>query len=217
MTFQFPPTKYEIVTPRLVIRNAIEQDAQAIIDLMCKVENLPVGETEGLTGQTIESMIARIGRWNKTAAEGKNAFLSIALRDTNQVVGYMGYNCFRSEEEYDGTIPERETPLPGVEGRYLTDLGVTIDYRERRKGYSSEVICACIEFAFKAIGCRVVRLETSPTNEPWRAHMRSLGLGGLEEHGALSYAHPVGWLWRVDEDAWQNAKAGLKAQGKWPL
>ncbi|KAK9773879.1 putative Gcn5-related n-acetyltransferase [Seiridium cardinale] len=218
MAFSFPPEKYEITGPRLVIRNAIPQDAQALVDLMGKVENLPEGATEAMTGLTIESMVERMGRWNKSASEGKNAFLSIALRDTNEVVGYMGFNCFRSKAEFDGTEPERDLPLPGLEGRYLTDLGVSIDYRQRRRGYSTETICASIEFASETLGCQVVRLETGLANEPWRGLMRYIGFGELEQKDKVSYGnHPIGWLYRVDREAWQKAKANLKANGRWPL
>ncbi|KAH6647730.1 gcn5-related n-acetyltransferase [Truncatella angustata] len=218
MSFQFPPESYEILTPRLVLRSTIAQDAEAMIDLMCKVENLPMGQTEAMAGQTVEAMVARLERWNSTAAQGKNAYLAIALRDTNEVIGYMGFNCFRTKEEFEGTVPERETPLPGVEGRYLTDLGVVMDYRQRRKGYSTEVVSACLELAFNAIGCEVVRLETGLANEPWRGLMYAFGFGDLEEKGVLSYGdHPIGWIYNVKRDAWKKTRETLKAQGKWPL
>lgn len=218
MSFKFPPKTYEIRAPRLVIRTALPQDAEAFVPLLCKTENLPMGETQARAEVTVEKMVERLGRWKEMASQGKNAFLAIASRDTNEVVGYMGFNCFRTKEEFEGTWPERDEPLPGVEGRYLTDLGVVIDYRQRRKGYSTEVLCAAIDFAFGSLGCQIVRLETGLENEPWRALMKDMGFGDLEEKAPVSYGdHPMGWLYKVDLRTWLDAQANLKSRGKWPL
>jgi RimJ/RimL family protein N-acetyltransferase len=218
MAFSFPPETYEIITPRLVIRTAIPQDAEAIVDLMGNVENLPMGETEAMKGLTVQAMVERFGRWKLSASQGKNAFLAVALRDTNEVVGYMGFNCFRSKAEFDGIEPERDLPLPGVEGRYLTDIGVNIHHTQRRKGYSTETLCAAIEFAFNSVGCQVVRLETGLLNEPWRALMRSLGFAELEEKAGISYEeNRIGYLYKVNRETWERTKNDLQAKGKWPL
>ncbi|ETS78571.1 hypothetical protein PFICI_10633 [Pestalotiopsis fici W106-1] len=215
MAFSFPPQSYEVKSQRLVIRDPVPEDAEAFVDLMGKVENLPMGETEAMTGLTVDSVVARFGRWKKTSLAGKNAFLSVALRDTNQMVGWMGFNCFRTKEEFDGTVPERDEPTPGLEGRYLTDVGVNIDYRHRRKGYALEAVCSAVEFAFETIGCQVVRLETSLVNERWRGLMVAIGLGDFEEQAPSSYNGEVGCIYKVHKDAWQKVKADLKAKGKW--
>ncbi|KAI0143799.1 hypothetical protein GGR57DRAFT_340148 [Xylariaceae sp. FL1272] len=100
----------------------------------------------------------------------------------------MGFNCFRTKAEYEGTEAERQEPLlSGPEGRYLTDLGINVDIKHRRKGYSAEVLCLALEFAFNELLCQVVRMETSLFNEPWRALMRSMGFGHLEKESVATY------------------------------
>ncbi|KAI1847491.1 hypothetical protein JX265_000741 [Neoarthrinium moseri] len=218
MAFAFPPTAYEIKSPRLVIRTPTVADAGAFIELLGNVKNLPLGETGAMKDLTIDSISVRIEKWRKLASEGRGPFLAVALRHTDEVIGYMAFNCFRTKDEYEGTEPEREHPLPGPEGRYLTDLGIVMDHRHRRKGYSSEVICMASEFAFNSLGCQVVRMETGIANEPWRSLMRSMGFGAIEEKGAVSYAErPIGWLYKVDKITWQQTERNLKANEKWPL
>ncbi|KAK6212551.1 hypothetical protein LQW54_005135 [Pestalotiopsis sp. IQ-011] len=215
MTFSFPPEKYEILSQRLVIRTPIPEDAAAYVDLMGKVENLPMGETEAMKDLSVPAMIERFGRWKKSSDAGKNAFLTIALRETDEVVAWMGFNCFRTREGLEGTAPERDEPAPGLAGRYLTDVGVNVDYRHRRRGYGLEAVCAAVDFAFATIGCQVVRLETSLENERWRGLMVAAGLGAAEETAKLSYNGEVGYLYKVTKEDWQKVKEDLKAKGKW--
>ena len=215
MAFTFPPETWEIKSQRLVIRDPIPEDAQAVIDLMGKVENLPMGETKAMEGLTVDTMIERFERWKKMSLKGQNAFLTVALRETNEVVGWMGFNCFRTREEFEGTVPERDEPTPGIEGRYLTDVGVNVDYRHRRKGYALETVCAAVEYAFATVGCRVVRLETALVNERWRGLMAACGLAPLEERAPSSFNGEVCCIYKVHKDGWQQVKADLKDKGKW--
>ncbi|ETS75026.1 hypothetical protein PFICI_13510 [Pestalotiopsis fici W106-1] len=214
----FPPDRYEIITPRLIIRHAVPKDAMAFIGLLGEVENLPMGETEAIKGLTVDNMTERIAKWRKNASDGKNAVLAIALCQTDHVIGYMGFNCFRSKPEADKTEPDRDMPLSGVEGRYLTDVGVVISHKERRKGYSTEVVCAAIEFALYTLGCIVVRFETGIENAPWQTLMSSFGFDNLKCKEVLSYGdNPTGWKWEVNSTEWSEARQKLVNAGSWPL
>jgi RimJ/RimL family protein N-acetyltransferase len=221
MHIDFPPESYRIETPRLVIRSPVAADIPAMMELMSNPANLPMGETKAETGLTAEGMGTRLDKWRRLASEGRNAFLVVALRNDDDavvVIGYLGFNCFRTRGEFDGSEPERDDPTPGLDGRYLTDLGVVLDHRQRRRGYSSEAVCAAAEFAYAELGCQVVRMETGLANEPWRGLMRSLGLAALEEKGQASYpGKPIAWLYKVHRAAWEAAKVELKEKGKWPL
>ncbi|KAI1259880.1 gcn5-related n-acetyltransferase [Xylariaceae sp. FL1019] len=218
MPFAFPPASYEIRSPRLIIRSPVQDDCEAFIALLSNARNLPPGVTEVMPNLTPEGQSARLKRWRTSASEGRNAFLAIALRETNELVGYIGFNCFRTKEEYEGTEPERQEPLlSGPEGRYLTDLGINTDIKHRRKGYSSEVLCLAPEFAFKELQCQLVRMETSLLNEPWRAVMRDVGFGHLEKESIATYNDELGFVYIVDRSTWERTKGHLLGRRKWPL
>src|SRR3569833_1616364 len=209
-----PPPSYELTTPRLVIRTAVPSDAEAIYAFNSDPANLPLGETQIEPGVTVEKLVPRIGRRKAMQEEGKNAFFVLALRETGELVGNMGFNCFepRSVAEPGGADPAED------DGPYLTDIGVMIDHRHWRKGYATEVLCASVEYAFGRVGCRVVRVETGTANEPWRAFMKAAGLDASEEHGEVSYGKGImGWIYKFGEADWEKAKAALKEKGKWPL
>ncbi len=161
-----PPATYEIETPRLVIRTAISSDADALYHFHSNSANLPYDNIDPNISPDV--MRTRIGKWKASAAQGKNAFLVIALRETGELIGTGGFNCFE--------------PQPGgdecSDRPYLTDTGAMIDHSHWQKGYATEVLCASVEFAFNELGCQVIRIETGTENKPWRALMQAMGLGG---------------------------------------
>jgi len=227
MPYSFPPSSYEIVTPRLVIRNAIPSDAEAMARILSSPENMPYQTVNDCI--SVDGMLRRIANWNKMASEGSNAFLVIALRETGEPIGTGGFNCFEpqpgnvdtpaSEPSLGHCIdtqPSADMPATGRRP-YLTDIGVMLDHPLWRRGYATEALCASIDFAFTELRCQLVRVETNTKNEPWRALMRSLGLGELEENSVTSYDVTTGWLYKIDARTWESAKTNLKASGKWPL
>ncbi|KAF6815502.1 gcn5-related n-acetyltransferase [Colletotrichum plurivorum] len=213
MTAPFPQEAYTITTPRLVIRSAGPEDAEALYDLMSTPENQPFDTVQPNLKPDV--MRARIGRWKPMTAAGKNAFMVVALRESGQVVGSGGFNCF---EDADGASVAREGD-GDVKGRpYLTDTGVVLDHRHWGKGYGRETLCSKVEYAIEQLGCRVVRVETADDNQPWRALMASLGLGRLETKGPVSYdQNVIGWVYRIDSETWGSVREDLKERGKWPL
>jgi RimJ/RimL family protein N-acetyltransferase len=76
---------------------------------------------------------------------------------------------------------------------------------------------AVLEYAFEILGCQIIRMETEWTNVPWRGLMRSLGHDELESEGRFNYGYhmisddnPLGHIYLVDGESWQQAKQGLK-------
>jgi RimJ/RimL family protein N-acetyltransferase len=221
MPSPFPPATWEIKSPRLVIRTAVPSDAEALRRIGADPENVPAGDTGPEPGtQTVERKLAKIAQWKELQDKGQCAWLVIALRDTDEVIGTHGFNCFAAREEVQVDGPDvKVDPRPeGVEARYLTDIGITFDHAHWRKGYATEALAASVEHAFREIGCKVVRVETGVTNVPWRKFMHSLGLDS-ELEGRVSWGDgsEVGLIWKFDEDDWKKVSDGLKAKGKWPL
>lgn len=214
MAAPFPQEAYTITTPRLIIRSAVPEDDEALHKLLSTPENQPFDAVQ--PGLSPEVMRARIGRWKPMTAAGKNAFMVVALRETGEVIGNGGFNCF---EDDNGTSVAQQDGEDGVRGRpYLTDTGVVLDHRHWGKGYGRETLCAKVEYAVEELGCRVVRVETADDNKPWRALMASLGLAEIETKGPVSYdENVIGWVYRIDAQQWRAVREDLKKRGKWPL
>ncbi|EXF74291.1 acetyltransferase [Colletotrichum fioriniae PJ7] len=235
MAAPFPQAAYKITTPRLIIRSAITDDAEALFHLFSTPENHPFGGAQ--TNISPEIIRGRIERWGPDYASGKKAILMITIRETGELIGCGGFNCFETAEgetcdvalQRKGDENEQEGGEEAAGGGetgearrlitpYLTDFGVVLDHRYWGKGYGREVLCGQVEFAVEGLGCSIVRVETELENEPWRAVMRSIGLGGLETNGAVSYGEKnIGWIYKIDPSTWSHSRRDLKKSGKWPL
>ncbi|GJC84342.1 hypothetical protein ColLi_07180 [Colletotrichum liriopes] len=212
MSSRFARPAYEIKSPRLIVRSATDSDAKDFYNLMTNPENFPFEEPE--KNLTIERLRTRIGRFAEFTAEGKNAFMVVVLQETNQLIGYGGYNTFESLDTAEFLT---ETTLsPGK--KYMTDVGIIIDHRYRRKGYALELVCALVEYARVELDCELFRAETGNDNKPWRALMQAVGLADFEGRHKASYdADQDVWVWKFDSGHWGQAKAKMQAEGKWLL
>ncbi|GKT41516.1 uncharacterized protein ColSpa_01697 [Colletotrichum spaethianum] len=209
---RFARSAYEIKSPRLIVRTATDSDATDFYDLMTNPKNFPFEEPE--KDLTIEKLRTRIGRFAEFTAKGKNAFMVVVLRDTNQVIGHGSYNTFESQDPAEFLTDT--TLSPGK--KYMTDIGAIIDYRYWRKGYGMELVSALVEYAWIEFGCELFRTETGNDNDPWRALMRAMGLADFEGRHKASYdANQDVWVWKFDAGHWKQAKEKMKAEGKWAL
>lgn len=208
----FARSSYEIQSPRLIIRTPSASDAEAYYKLLTTPENFSYEEAE--QGLTLERLRVRIGRFAESVARGENSFMVIALRETGQLIGHGGYNTFESVEL--GQFLSISDALPGK--KYMTDLGIMLDYSPWRKGYGLELLSALVEYARGELGCELFRAETGTDNEPWRALMRSAGLAAFEGRHKASYDENLDvWVWKFDAGHWEQAKQKMEAEGKWPL
>ncbi|KAK1450714.1 acetyltransferase [Colletotrichum cuscutae] len=114
-------------------------------------ENFPFGEPE--EGLTFEKLPARMQKFAKMSADGKNAFLVVEPRGTDELIGYGGYN---TPESVDPPEFLDRTTLQGSKA-YMTDIGIIIDHKHWRKGYGLELISVLIEYAKNELGCQVFR------------------------------------------------------------
>ncbi|KAF6796933.1 acetyltransferase [Colletotrichum sojae] len=208
-----PPT-LEIRSPRIVIRTAVDSDAEAFLKFLTTPENFPFQETE--KDLTLDRIRTRIAKFAELTAKGKHGWVVFVLRETNELIGYGGYNGFKSvdpTEFLSGT-----TTLPPGEKGNMTDLGIGIDHRHWRKGYGLEILEALVEYARVNLGCELFRTETGDDNQPWRSLMAAAGLGQFESREKASYdANQEVWLWKFDAGHWEKSKAKLQGDGKWLL
>lgn len=93
----FARDTYEVHSPRLIIRTAINSDAEAMRDFITNADNNPHTPTE--SNITLESMRSRIAKWQELTAKGSKGFQIITLRSTGELVGYGGYNVFELIEQ----------------------------------------------------------------------------------------------------------------------
>lgn len=210
-----PRESYEIISPRLVIRTALESDAEGLHRFLTTPENFPHMPYE--KELTIENLRGSISRWKDTQAKRANAFLIVVLRETGEVIGQGSYNCFESVAAAPETSADGEA-AGGQEKKMLTDFGVMLDHQHWRRGLGTEAVCSLVNFAIEELGCTLFRTETAKENEVWRAFMRRVGLEEFESFGPQSYDEKIeGWIWKFDADNWRRLKANAQETGRWPL
>lgn len=222
---RFPRETYEIASPRLIIRTAIESDAEGLLDFLTTPENFPFFPCS--TTLTVEKLRGSIGKWKDMQPKGLNAFLVVILRQTGEVIGQGTYNCFEQVDAPAAAAAAAAAPaadddaddaVAGDKKLLLTDFGVMLDHKHWRKGLGSEAICSLVEYAVEELDVDLFRTETARDNEPWRALVRNVGLDAFEKFGSQSYDAKVsGWVWNFDADDWRTVKAELQKKGKWPL
>ncbi|UQC88636.1 acetyltransferase [Colletotrichum lupini] len=125
------------------------------------------------------------------SADGKNAFLVVETRDTDELIGYGGYN---TSESVDPPEFLDQTTLQGSKA-----------YREAKPSSSSPPKTS-LDVKFS---------ETGDDNEPWRALMRAAGLAKFEGWQKASYDEKQEvWVWKFDAGHWKQEKERMQIEGK---
>jgi RimJ/RimL family protein N-acetyltransferase len=226
---------HRIETPRLIIRSGLPTDAAAQAALLSAPQNHPFTPPDS---GDVADHLRRLERWASKQTEGNFGFMVVTLRD-GTFMGFAGFNVFRWGPPFDPASYDVTTALPSSDGddgkageqtganqgeegaheqfKFLeADIGILLDYRHWRQGYAREIIAAQAEYAFNVLGADSISCDTQMENEPWRALMRSMGLGSSET------MRPEGrfgdeWFYRFGRPLWQEAKAGMMKKGIWPL
>ncbi|KAE8442480.1 hypothetical protein EG329_003323 [Mollisiaceae sp. DMI_Dod_QoI] len=227
MTSSTPPSharpSHHLITPRLILRSGhphAATDARPFSLVRSDPLNNPFGGVVNATLPEDEQRRLIEGQAISTA-EGKNAFLNIILKRSSSfpspsipytpsldalsvtdglLIGMSGFNCFP-------TSPS---------GDLIGDTGVLIDHRFARKGFAMEALEAVIEYGFNELGCGKMSLETNAVNEPFRALMRGMALGDVEEKGTGG-GEEESVVYVFGRERWEVAKSALKERGKWYL
>lgn len=224
MSTQPPVTEsgHTITSPRLITRTAVPSDGEAVTAYFSNPANFPWEVEPDLT---LEKVLPRIDRWAKATEEGRSAFMVIVERESNQLVGFGGYNNLPYTEPLASAPPWEMTQKEGPEeGRVLAaDIGMSIDHRYQRRGYAREAVCSAVEYAFEVLGAGYVHMDTAKDNWPFRGLMSDVGIEGVEGDGGET---PEGLAfklarkscnYRFDRATWDGAKEEMKKGGKWPL
>jgi len=221
---------HRIETFRLIIRSGVPSDAPAIAALLSAPENNPFTPPD--TG-AVEEYLGRLERWASKRAEGNFSFMVVTLRD-GTVIGFAGFNEFRwgkplDPSSYDLSTAVTEIATDGGDGKEKSDeteepgpkfleadIGVMIDHRHWRQGYAREVVAAEVEYAFNVFGADSIACDTQLENEPWRALIRSMGLGSSETF-RIGGRFGDDWIYRFGRPLWREATESMKGDGTWPL
>ncbi|ROW02923.1 hypothetical protein VSDG_01715 [Cytospora chrysosperma] len=190
---------YAITSPRLTIRTAVHSDGEALVAFFTNPANFP---WEAEAALTLEKVLPRIDRWAKATAEGKSAFMVVVLRESNQLIGFGGFNSLPYTEPLGSQPTWTMTNKEGrEEGMVLAaDIGMSIDHKHQRKGYAREAICASIEGLMKDMGIEEVEGDGGET---------------LED-APFGFARKS-YNYQFDRNAWEGVRDGMKKRGKWPL
>lgn len=204
---------HRIETPRLIIRSAIPQDAQAIAALRGNPDNDIFGKADS---DDPDTYLRRMVNWQKASEEGRYAFTVILLRSPSgqgegELVGFGGFNEFRWVD----------SPDPSADHVLEVDVGVQIIHELWRKGYGREAFIGMVEYAFAELGAEQLSCDTNIRNEAWRELMKTVGLGKKEQAHVNPEGHPgageKSWLWQFSREDWVIAKAWMEKSGRWPL
>lgn len=172
---------------------------------------------------TLEKMLPRIDKWADATAKGSSAFMVVVVRDTDELIGFGGFNSLPRTEPL-GDQPAWKIRKGSGEGTVLAaDVGISIDHRHQRRGYAKEAVCAVVEYGFEQLGCAYAHLDTQTSNEPMKALMDGLGIKGIEgdgsepgEDSAFGFASKA-INYNVDRATWNGIREELGRKGTWPL
>ena len=95
---------------------------------------------------------------------------AMRLRDTGEMVGYIGFH----------TAPDPEYLRPWAPGGI--EFGCTVFAPHRRRGYADEAARALMDWARQAHGLRDFVTTTRPDNAPSQAWLRALGFARIGAH-----------------------------------
>lgn len=140
-------------TPRLVVRELDEGDAEALYDLHRRDEVMRWLDRTLSTGVADE--LARLERWKVRRTNGFGVF-GIEERDTGRLVGAQVL------------VPFDDLPY--------TDLGWRLHPDVWGRGYATESACGAVAYAFDTLGLDEVAAVTLPDNVRSRRVMQRLGM-----------------------------------------
>ncbi|KAJ9133294.1 hypothetical protein NKR23_g10849 [Pleurostoma richardsiae] len=187
---------------------AVLSDADAIYHLLSDQANFPYDEVQpDLSPEVFRS---RVDKWAHATAEGRSAFMVVVVRETDELIGFGGFNSLPRAPALRSSHDSAE--------ELVGDAGLVIDHQSWRKGFATEAFCATMEFSFRTLGCGHFSIDTAKEIETWRAFMKEMGLGGTEDR-MDSWRKQGDWeyVYNFDQETSGEAKKGLKTKGRWPL
>lgn len=213
-------TGLTVTSPRLTSRTAVPSDGEALVAYFSNPANFPWPVEKDLT---LEKMLPRIDKWADATEKGRSAFMVIVLRETDELIGFGGFNSLPRTEPLRDQPVWRIRKSSGEESVLVADIGVGIDHQHQRKGYAREAVCAALEYGFENLGCAYAHLDTQKSNEPMKALMGGLGISGIEgddseplEDAAFCFASKsINYI--VDKATWSSRREELKSKTTWPL
>lgn len=213
-------TGLTVTSPRLTIRTAVPSDGEALVAYFSNPANFPWPVEKDLT---LDKMLPRIDKWADATVNGRSAFMVITLRETNELIGFGGFNNLPRTEPL-GDKPAWKIRNGTGEGIVLVaDVGVSIDHQHQRRGYAREAVCAVVEYGFDTLGCAYAHLDTQESNDPMRALMSGLGVKGVQGDGSEALEDAAfGFAsksvnFEVDKATWDHLREDIKLKGLWPL
>ncbi|KAF7981918.1 hypothetical protein HWV62_31527 [Athelia sp. TMB] len=205
---------HTIYTPRLILRSAVLEDAEALASLFSNPANSEF-EPHKPDSPTAEKYEIRIAGWEAATAKGESAFMVFALRDQSadegnegdaplggRIIGMGGFNALPFS--FSATDPSTKT--------LVGDTGVMIDSSETRKGYAREALAATIEYGFETLQCDRMFMETLAANVPFNALMKAMGLEDVKKEAVGKFGAEC--VYEFGREVWKSAKKTVADSGK---
>jgi [ribosomal protein S5]-alanine N-acetyltransferase len=144
----------EIVTPRLVLRQVVPADAEAVFALrsderMMKFLGRPMAKT-------IDDAIAMVDAYTQALEKNEGITWAVCLKEDRKMIGTLGF--WRMDK-----------------ANYRTEIGYMLHIDHWRKGYMHEAIQAGLNYAFKQLKFHSVEANADPRNEASTAILEKCG------------------------------------------
>ena len=141
-----------LVTDRLVIRNFLASDADALYALIDQYED----SAYALYDHQWPTSLVEIVGVNEWFARG-DSYLAVDIRSTSHFIGFVALD-----------------PLPG-DGTQVFNLGYIFDAGFHHQGYAMEACQAVLDYAFGSLAARQVVSNTASVNRPSCQLLECLG------------------------------------------
>ena len=154
-----------IETPRLILREMVPQDAEAVHYIFSDAEVMQYYDMPAFTG--IEEAEAMITRQRQRFEQKERFRWGIALRSNNRIIGTGGYVDWNKHW-------------------YCGELGYDLARAYWRQGIMSEAVLAMIDFGFTSMELNRIEAEVMPENTASAQLLRKLGFqqeGVRREYG----------------------------------
>lgn len=132
-----------IETNRLVIREMVQSDYDALCRIMCDEEVMRVAYENAFTLEEVQNWLNRHLKRYETYGFG---LWAVVLKETNEMIGQCGLT------------------LQGWRDKEILEIGFLFQKAHWHKGYATEAAVACKEYAFSVLDANSVYSIIRDTN-----------------------------------------------------
>ena len=165
-------------TQRLIVRESIPQDYEAIHQILLTCDNTTFEEDYDRSQiESQEGFLSYISTIYRFLGFGT---WTVLLRETQDIVGWCGLNLYKSADA--------SSNADDTSAKYVLDLGYLIGQQFRGQGYAKEACEAILTYSFDELGADRIIIRTVKDNQAAIHVAHSLGFSLLaEQNNTLTF------------------------------